>query len=408
MMNWRLATCVLTRATPVRPCTAHRAGYTPGQVLSAMCSTSGFAATAVVLGLGLGAACGGRTELLSADGGADAGSSSSGTADSGGGSACIKVALQCPSTADGMPTTTSCVGPAWAEWPMPEPEPAHIPTSDYVIDSVDGVVTDTVTGLVWQEPTPNNTLTWEGAGCYCASLTLAGHQDWRVPTLIELISLIDETIPPPGPNINGVAFPSTVGGGRGEDEMGYGYWTSTPEPGNAPAAWKVHFDFLYGNDATEDVTSAEHVRCVRQPEQKGAVSPKDHWNIQNGTVYDRFTALTWQEAIPSTGGDDGLGDFSWSNAESYCAQLALDGGGWRLPKVKELATLVDVTTEVPAIDSSAFPGTPGEGSGSAISDSFWTSTLVTGFTTGGLLVDFAYGVIGDDGVQYPYRVRCVR
>ncbi len=366
-----------------------------------MSSRSGFLATAVVLGLGLGAACGGRTELLSADGGGKAGSSGSGTLDSGGGSACTKVALDCPSAADGVATTSTCVGPAWAEWPMPEPEPAHIPTSNYVLDNVDGVVTDTVTGLVWQEPTPNNTLTWEAARCYCASLTLADHQDWRLPTLIELLSLIDETIPPPGPNVNRVAFPSTVGGSRSQDEMGYGYWTSTPEPSNAPAAWKVHFDYSYGNDAYEDVTLAERVRCVRQPEQRGAVSPTDHWSIQNGTVYDRFTALTWQEAIPSTGGDDGFGNFSWSDAESYCAQLALDGGGWRLPKVKELATLVDVAAGMPAIDSSAF------GSGSAITGSFWSSTRVTGFATAGLLV-FANGAIGDDGIQYAYRVRCVR
>jgi hypothetical protein len=62
----------------------------------------------------------------------------------------------------------------------------------------------------------------------------------------------------------------------------------------------------------------------------------------------------------------------------------------------------------PRTYSSAFPGTRAQASGSAITDSFWTSTLVAGFATGGLLVDFAYGGIGDDGVQYPYRVRCVR
>jgi hypothetical protein len=291
---------------------------------------------------------------------------------------------------------------------MPEPEPAHIPTSNYLIDAVDGVVTDTVTGLVWQEPTPSNTHTWEEARCYCAGLTLAGHQDWRLPTRIELISLLDETIPPPGPNINKAAFPSTVGGARSDDEMGDGYWTSTLKAGDASSAWKVHFDYFYGNDTYEDVTAGERVRCVRWPEQSPGAVPKGHWKIQNGTVYDNFTTLTWQQSIPATGGDDGFGNYSWANAKSYCAQLALDGGGWRLPKVKELATIVDDTTASPAIDPSAFPGTPGEGSGSAISDSFWTSTLVTGFSTAGLLVDFAYGGIGDDGVQYSYRVRCVR
>jgi hypothetical protein len=297
---------------------------------------------------------------------------------------------------------------------MPDPEPAHIPTSNYVIDRADGVVTDTVTGLVWQEPTPSSTYTWEEARCYCAGLTLAGREDWRLPTRIELISLIDETIPipgtgvTPGPNINDAAFPSTViSFGAGQGVAGFGYWTSTPKAGSPSSAWNVHFDFLYGSDGYEDVAVRENVRCVRAPEGS-QVQPSSHWTIQNGTVHDDFTGLTWQQSIPNEGGDDGVGDYTRDDASSYCAQLTLDGGGWRLPKVKELATLVDVTAAGPAIDSRAFPGTPGQGSGGAISDSFWTSTPTAGFTTDGLLVDFYDGAIGNDGAQYPYRVRCVR
>jgi hypothetical protein len=223
-----------------------------------------------------------------------------------------------------------------------------------------------------------------------------------------LISLLDETIPSPGPNINKAAFPSVVGGNRDQDDVGYGYWTSTPKAGDATKAWEVHFDYLYGNDSYEDVTVREQVRCVRWPESSQGGVPPVHWKIQNGTVHDNFTKLTWQQSIPATGGDDGYGNYTWSDAKSYCAQLTLDGGGWRLPWVKELATIVDDTAERPAIDSSAFPGTPGAGSGMAISGSFWTSTLSANFSTAGLLVDFGQGGIGDDGVQYTYRVRCVR
>jgi hypothetical protein len=268
-----------------------------------------------------------------------------------------------------------------------------------VVDTANGVVTDTVTGLVWQEPTPSGTFAWENARCYCAGLTLAGRQDWRLPTRIELISLLDETIASAAPHINSVAFPSTVGGNRSQAETGYGYWTSTPKAGEGLAAWNVHFDYYYGGDTYEDATLQERVRCVRRPEQSGIV-PNGHFTIRNGTVHDNFTALTWQEAIPTTGGDDSFGGYTWSNAKSYCAQLGLDGGGWRVPRVKELSTIVDDTTENPAIDSSAFPAIS--------SELFWTSTLVAGYSTAGLLVDFAAGGIADDGVQYTYRVRCVR
>ena len=34
--------------------------------------------------------------------------------------------------------------------------------------------------------------TREGATGYCKNLNLAGHQDWRTPSLHELISLLDE------------------------------------------------------------------------------------------------------------------------------------------------------------------------------------------------------------------------
>jgi hypothetical protein len=190
--------------------------------------------------------------------------------------------------------------------------------------------------------------------------------------------------------------------------MGSGYWTSTPKAGDASSGWEVQFDFKYGYDDYEDRTSGGRVRCVRWPEQgQGGVS-KSHWNVQNGTVHDNFTGLTWQESVPTTGGDDGFGNYSWSDAKSHCAELALDGGGWRLPKVKELATLVDDATENPAIDSSVFPGLPKPYT-TGNSGSFWSSTVVASYpATAGLLVDFEGGPIYEDGVQYPYQVRCVR
>jgi hypothetical protein len=289
---------------------------------------------------------------------------------------------------------------------MPDSEPGHIPTSNYKIDQANGIVTDTVTFLTWQEPTPTRTYTWAEARCYCAGLALGGHDDWRLPTRIELISLIDETVPAPAPHINGTAFPSTIGGSGSQGTIGDGYWASTLQVGNPTAAWDVHFDYSYADDTFDSVMVEQHVRCVRTPVPNPIVLPKEHWTIQNGAVIDNYTGRTWQQSTPVSGGDDRFGNYSWSNAGAYCASL--QGGGWRLPTVKELATLVDVTTMSPTVDPTAFPGAPAMGSGGAISDSFWSATLGASFTTAGLLVDFSDGRIGDDGVQYPYHVRCVR
>jgi len=67
-------------------------------------------------------------------------------------------------------------------------------------DNGDGTVTDNVTGLIWSQ-TPdltsdgiinvNDKLTYDQALARAESFTLAGYDDWRLPTITELYSLID-------------------------------------------------------------------------------------------------------------------------------------------------------------------------------------------------------------------------
>ncbi len=53
-------------------------------------------------------------------------------------------------------------------------------------DNGNGTVTDMVTGLMWQQTTPDNMMTWQQALAYCEGLTLGDHTDWRMPTVKEL------------------------------------------------------------------------------------------------------------------------------------------------------------------------------------------------------------------------------
>ncbi len=88
------------------------------------------------------------------------------------------------------------------------------------IDNGDGTVTDTGTGLMWQQSRAPSTYTWELALNYCENLILnndgqwtvgtgnasgAKHSDWRLPTAKELESIVDTTRY--DPTINTLYFP---------------------------------------------------------------------------------------------------------------------------------------------------------------------------------------------------------
>jgi len=112
-------------------------------------------------------------------------------------------------------------------------------------------VSDTYTGLVWQQAVPASTYTWTNAQSYCAGLLLNNYF-WRLPTLEELESLVDRTVPPPGPMINQTAFPNTPADW---------FWTSSPSGLSGYPWWGLHFGYGYWNSF--EVGDIFRVRCVR-------------------------------------------------------------------------------------------------------------------------------------------------
>jgi len=87
-------------------------------------------------------------------------------------------------------------------------------------DNGNGTVTDNVTGFMWQKQDDGNVYNWyQATGTYdatynpttqdvCSSLNLGGHSDWRLPSRKELITLVDYSIPWPGPATNITYFPN--------------------------------------------------------------------------------------------------------------------------------------------------------------------------------------------------------
>ncbi len=97
-------------------------------------------------------------------------------------------------------------------------------------DNGDGTVTDTSTGLMWQQQACSSTQTWEQALAYCEGLNLGGHTDWRLPTIKELRSLVDYSRY--NPAINTTYFPNAAASW---------YWSSTTGAHGTYFAWVVGF-----------------------------------------------------------------------------------------------------------------------------------------------------------------------
>jgi hypothetical protein len=305
--------------------------------------------------------------------------------------------------------------PTWAEWPMPN-SPVDVetgaPNRERYRDDCDGTVTDLVTGLMWQrlgsaDGGAFDAFLWASAtgapiaGAYCANLDLAGRPDWRLPTVIELLSIVDDTVT--NPSVDTSYFPDTPSSV---------FWSATPAAAASllQSAWGVSFD--YGYTGYGDVRSWGFVRCVRGV-QTPADAPAGRYAISgSGMVYDTKTRLTWQQApalsvlTPWTTTTNGTAP---DVAARRCSGLSLGGASdWRLPTVRELQTLVDYAQSgtaqdggpAPMVDTTYFPGTP--------ADVFWSSTPYAGSPGFAWGVDFAVGNSNGYDAKYASYVRCVR
>ncbi|MBH1989542.1 MAG: DUF1566 domain-containing protein [Myxococcaceae bacterium] len=290
--------------------------------------------------------------------------------------------------------------PEWANWDesMQVYQDATNQTGRY-IEARPNVVTDTLTELQWEKETDPNTYNWTEAKARCDNLFKSGFGDWRLPTHVELQSLIDYTINCSNPAINNSSFPDTA--------TSY-YWSSDPLVGYPGSAWWASFgntDNYGGLVCSQGYSGAcpspalGHARCVRPG---STVKPMDRYRDEMGNtltdgsmqVKDTVTGLIWQRVVS--------GGYNWTDAQNYCAGLTLGGQTWRLPNVKELSTLLDVSVPFPGptINATAFPSTT-QGVFGSLTPSVCSST-------GSWIVYFLYGYIGYHVMSAPDLIRCVR
>jgi len=288
-------------------------------------------------------------------------------------------------------------------------------------DNGDGTVTDEVTGLMWQQEFSQ--VSFADAPATAEAADTGGYDDWRVPTIEKLWSLIDLTgnegtgqptdleapddaVPFLDTDVFDFEYPDTSSGGRYIDAqyLSSTEYVSTTMNGEA-SFFGVNFadgrikGYPQAGNATSDLYYA---RFVRGDEGYGTQEATDNGD---GTVTDESSGLTWMQvdsgdeeltdAVAGTAQGDGTLD--WEEALAFCADLSYAGvEDWRLPNVKELQGLVDYSRSPDTSDSAAidpaFEATAitDEG-GEPDFGSYWTSSTF-GYGPDAFIVNFGEGL----------------
>jgi hypothetical protein len=235
----------------------------------------------------------------------------------------------------------------------------------FSFDKTDPACTlDEVTGLSWQR-----TVTTGKSYANLQSIVDAANagdgvcleKGWRVPTVNELFSLVNFNVAFPG-RVNADAMTTDA-------EVMAGEFWSSESVANAPDnAW-----FMSANNggavSFETKTSTRSVRLVRGTPTLSACDDRSRYNdFGDGTVEDLKTGLMWMKCPVGASGAscNSTPPYSSGTDNDIVAQLNFVNGGtdgsgsgysnWRIPTVKELASLVDrCVASSPAISSGIFP-----------------------------------------------------
>ncbi len=241
-------------------------------------------------------------------------------------------------------------------------------------DNGDGTVTDLVTGLMWQKSPDLNVdglinvtdkMSYDEAMAAADTFSLAGYDDWRLPSIKEMYSLIvfsgidpsgyegnntDDLVPFIDTDYFDFAYGDTEAGERIIDAQ---MASSTLYVGTTMNGDETMFGVNFADGRIKGYGTGPmpgqqedkqfYVMYVRGNSDYGVNNFQDNGN---GTITDNSSGLMWMQD------DDGEGMF-WEDALSHAENFEFAGhSDWRLPNAKELQSIVDYS-RAPSVTNSA-------------------------------------------------------
>ena len=182
-----------------------------------------------------------------------------------------------------------------------------VPSRAEFVDNGNGTVTDTATGLIWQQDGLRDLhgiyvkMTWKEALAYCEALGLGNKTDWRLPTIKELVSLVDTSRY--NPAIDTTCFPNAALSD---------YVSSTT---HAPVTSGAKYvNFAYGYAMWDYKSRYNHVRAVR-----GGLSSIGEavdnttltWATGGNATWDRQTTIFFYGGAAAQSGAITHNETSW-------------------------------------------------------------------------------------------------
>ncbi|MGM0438303.1 MAG: DUF1566 domain-containing protein [Bacillota bacterium] len=322
------------------------------------------------------------------------------------------------------------------------------PNRDRFVDNGDNTITDRTTNLMWQKG-ENDKMSWFDAVRTAQEMELAGYDDWRLPSIKELNTILDLNYENDSWYFNEY-FPA-----EGLEPPLLHYYSSTSFQNTY--AWVTNFCFGYdgyyanknmpllfravrsieeGNQKEESVFRLPATGQQKLYDDEGNIltdlSGEDKFFGQDGCYefnslsYTKLRArgveikedLSWEKGFRMVK-DDNTGliwevkspdkndlnychaDYSWKEAQEYIKELNKKQYGgfddWRLPLKEELRTIVDYSKPEITINENFFPHTRPE--------FYWSGDkyLADPKLIWGIYFGFGCGIAYLKDLKYPLR-----